>query len=329
MENEGEDKLLNALSNLKNQISSGSVIGPEEEAQIIATGDGIPKPDVLVDITNADLEEVPPEEDEFDGDESLGLETEGEVESEVKGETSTSLVVKGEEPAYMREEFPKNMSDQVKWYLLRNEATPEDLVANGFTAGTVRNAISFLKKEGLWKQVALAKREQQLPEKRSASKVFAKGSPPEAMIDNIQMPEQVGSMPQFEMGMKTGMSLLVTAVRIVQELGAIGLQQAQPLIKMASEMRAGEVAAAKSAASDAAAMATDDMTEKLGPVLNQILQQGTPLVAPPKTRDEAGARVQEKMSRMMDPLIDRLINRAIPGAAGNQELPSGWTTESK
>ncbi len=101
MENEGEDKLLNALSNLKNQISSGSVIGPEEEAQIMATGDGIPKPDVLVDITNADLEEVPPEEDEFNGDESLGLdnelEAEGEVENaaenKVKGETSTSLIV--------------------------------------------------------------------------------------------------------------------------------------------------------------------------------------------------------------------------------------------
>ncbi len=341
------DKLHDSLKGLQSLIDQRAGIIRAEDSnmsdenaelpdELEATPDTGSHPTIeQVDTRYADLEEVPPDPDLFDEDGNFNEEfgdEEGELDDGEPGkESSTAIVPVEEKPPYLGDTLPKNQSDQVKWYLIRGEATPEDLVANGYSHGTVRNAISFLKKEGLYKPPALVKSEKEVSPAKANPRIPVKGSPPEQLIANIEMPVDSNSMPQFEMGMKTGMSLLVTAVRIVQELSAIGVQQSQPLLKMAAEMRAGEAAAAKSAAFEAASIAASDVKDDLLPVLSTLMGQFNQAAAPPppKTKDEATARMQDRLMRAMEPLMDRLINRAIPGAAGAPTVPQDWTVESQ
>lgn len=252
----------------------------------------------------------------------LGIQGEAEEEPEVKEEEEEPDM----RPPYAREDEPTAIIDRIKWWLLRGKSD-ETLVEEGFNPGTVRISRLQLESEGL-----LAKK---VKEKKTSTKltrsgepkpvqVFAKGSPPEAIINSISLPVEVdGSAHIFEQGLKFGMSVLVLATRVMQELSAVGLQQSKPLIDMAKEMRAGESAAYKEASTDAAMKAAQAMSSIVLPAVSSIEETVSKLE---KAGPPGADPVKSMMVRTFEPMIQNMMNQLMPGLfpAGGSS-PSGWT----
>jgi len=268
-------------------------------------------------------------------DEDLPSEEEAVAELEKQGFTNGQKGVdeedEGEEeddvrPAYMREEEPTGTVDRIKWLLLRG--TPdEDIVASGENEGTVRIARNHLVHEGL---LGKKPKKQKPPStKLSAAKeaqpmqVFAKGSPPEAIINSISLPDAInGQAVVFEQGLKFGMSVLVLATRIMQELSAVGLQQSKPLIDIAKEMRAGETAAYKEGATEAAMKAASAMASTVLPAVASIEGAVERLE---KSTKEGPDPMKAMIVRTMEPLINGMMKQLMPGMVSTDQAPQGWT----
>ncbi len=229
--------------------------------------------------------------------------------------------VPGEElPPYMQEEPPEGKVNIIKWSLLHG-ATEEELKADPrHNDRTVDICAQELEKEGLRKRPSKPTKE----EKRllaaptllgKGMQTYAKGSPPEAIIEGMMLPLVDGQTEGFEHGMKFGASIVVLGVRIAQELSAIGVQQAKPLVEMARDMRSGEAAAAKSAATEAAVGAAAMIQQNLTPYLANIGK--TPEANP----------MQGMMVRTMEPIIQRLMGGLVPGMGPQQA--AGWTRKQE
>jgi len=153
--------------------------------------------------------------------------------------------------------------------------------------------------------------------------VFAKGSPPEAIIESISLPIELdGQAEGFEKGMKFGMSQLVLAVRIMQELSAIGLQQVRPLIDMTRSVREGEAAAFKGGAEEGAMKAAQAMGSTILPMMSEM--QTAVINA---TKGSEADPMKAMMVRTMEPMMKNLLGRIVPGM--RDEPPSGWSRRSE
>ena len=220
-----------------------------------------------------------------------------------------------EAPPYLREELPSGKADQVKWYLLRGK-TKGELIEMGFNPGTIRVCISNLKSAGLLKEEPKPSKEKKLPTAIARTEtgrieVFARGSPPEALINALDVPDIDGQLVGFEKGMKFGANLVVLGVRVAQELSTVGIQQAKPIMEMAKNMREGEALAAKSAASEAAIMAAGQVERDVAPYLEAM------------SKSSGGPNpMQAMMVRMFEPVVMNVISKFVPGMA--KPLVEGW-----
>ena len=71
-------------------------------------------------------------------------------------------------------------------------------------------------------------------------------SPLELLVKELQLPEIAdGQAAMFDAGVQYGVKSVLIGVRVAQELSAMGVQQAVPIIKMAQEMRQAEGQAAQ------------------------------------------------------------------------------------
>lgn len=71
-------------------------------------------------------------------------------------------------------------------------------------------------------------------------------SPLEMLVKDLELPALVnGQAEVFDAGVHYGVSSVLMGVRVAQELSAMGVQQASPIIKMAQEMRESEGQAAQ------------------------------------------------------------------------------------
>ena len=207
------------------------------------------------------------------------------------------------------EDKGRSITEQITERLVAG-ATKEELVQEGYNAGSVRVIYSELKKKGL------------VDSDKGASKlqVFARGSPAEAIINSIEVPSG-RELDGFTHGVKFGMSLLVVGVRLAQEMSTIGVQQAKPLVNMAREMRAGEEAAAKSASQDAAAkvggMLMGSLDPRLAALEGRVGEIG---------RVSSGNPMLDMMARIFEPYLKNVL-AGLPGMVGPQALqaPEGWT----
>lgn len=221
-------------------------------------------------------------------------------------------------PEFLREEPPQGKTMFVKWALMHGK-TEEECINEGCNPGTVRVAAQELEKDGYRKRPE----KPQLPARvapGSDLKVFARGSPPEAIVDAIKLPDFVnGELGGFEKGIKFGASMIILGVRVAQELSAIGIQQAKPLIDMSKSMREGEALAAKSAAGEAAMEAAGLVQRDLMPFLANIGK--TPAGVDP---------MRAMMVRVMEPMMTSMMGKVLPGMAVGPEsqLPEGWTKKS-
>lgn len=256
-------------------------------------------------------------------------EQDDEVEEELEGkaeEIDEGLPEDKDMPAFLKEEVPTGKLDQAKYWLLRGK-TSEQLVEEGHNAGTVRTAKSHLVRDGY-----LTKGKQGTTPKTPKSKVlaaaspgrgmqvFAKGSPPEAMIDALQVPGVDGALYGFEHGMKFGMTILVTAVRIMNEMSIIGSQQVQPLLSMAKTMREGEAMAYKTGADEAAYKAADAMGRTVLPMIDNIQNAVANI-----EKGAGGDPVRGMMVRTFEPLFKNIIGKVMPGLGMSDEPPANWS----
>jgi len=221
-----------------------------------------------------------------------------------------------EQPEFLRDEAPdpdKKKSMYVKWALMHGKLE-DTLIAEGANPNTVRIGAQELEKEGYRQRPARDEKYKNNVAVHTQSKgiqIFAKGSPPEALIESLDIP--ISGADGFQSGMKFGASMIVLGVRVAQELSSIGIQQAKPIMDMAREMRSGEAAAAKGAATEAAEMAASEVGAQLLPHLAAI---GKGSEADP---------MKAMMVRTMEPIVTRMMGKMIPGGAPTSADPAGWT----
>lgn len=272
--------------------------GPTKE-QLIATGELDP--------------DEPEEVEGVEGDE-------GEGKKEDQGEpSSTGVTVPGEKDLSIRK--------QIEEGLMAGE-TRDELVARGFNKRSVQTIASELKSK-MRTRTPIGK----APTTSSKGMpIFAHGSPPEAIIDSVDMPNMTdGEGPAFMQGTKFGMSLVVLGVRVAQELSGIGITQAKPILDMAKSMREGEAMAAKDAAGDAAMEAAGLVRDSMLPLLTNISRSGG---------EGGGDPMKNMMVRTMEPIMQKLmggmLGRLAPGTAPLQITEAqekgkveGWSRRSE
>ena len=187
-------------------------------------------------------------------------------------------------------------------------ATREELLTDGYNKSSISTVASEVKKK-LGTRMPVGRK---TSIQTSKTQIFAKGSPPEAIIESIEVPNvSDGQSVPFEQGIKFGMSLLVLATRMMQELSAIGITQTKPLIDMAKSMREGEAVAAKNAAGEAAMEAAGMVQQSLMPMLANLQRPGGGDADP----------VKAMMTRTMEPIISRLMGGLVGGLASRGQTP--------
>jgi hypothetical protein len=228
-------------------------------------------------------------------------------------------------PVYLLEEPPEGKSNQVKWALM-HDMTEADLVEQGFNASTVRICAQELEKDGYRQRPSKGKSDTTAVVKAGKAgqiQTFAKGSPPEALINAIELPLNSPNAKIFESGLKTGAALLVLGVRVAQELSAVGIQQAKPIMDMARSMREGEALAAKNAASEAAQEAAMKVSGVFSPHLASLEDTISDL--------KSGGQdpVQAMMVRTMEPMFQQMMRTFMPGLAQSQLQNPDWKVVSE
>jgi len=250
----------------------------------------------------------------------------GEVvgEEEVEPEPGAEEEVVAEQsqedlPAFMREEEPSGKLDKAKYWLMKGK-TKEQLAEEGHNEGTVRIALNHLVRDGFIKKPPRKIKGEVSTAVTTPAKgmqVFAKGSPPEAIIESISIPLVDGQAVGFEKGMKFGMSTLVLAVRVMQELSSVAQGQVKPLIDLVRSVREGESAAFKTGADEGAMKAAQAMGNTIMPMMSEMQAN----IADATKSSEADP-MKSMMVRTMEPMLSRLINKMMPGM--EKQMPQGW-----
>jgi len=171
---------------------------------------------------------------------------------------------------------------------------------------------------------------------------FAKGSPPEALINSMKLPAFNDPL-SFESGMHFGLSSIVLAIKLVQEMATAGIQQAKPLIEMARDMRGGELAAAKQAADSASEETAHRVVGEFAPYLESLQQA---LAENKKEAAVVGDPMRNMLVSSFKPVLDnvmqQLMHSFMPGmgtpaqnASGTQSsapqisTPVGWKISTR
>ena len=295
----------------------------DEKDDLEETEDAIEKAEDVEPVETAE-EPVEPEEPE---DEQPGVD---EPEVEPEGEPEDDIP---ERPVFLGETEPPGKEDKAKYWILKEPAwTNKEIAENkGLNERTVSIARSHLADDGFiqrerqkpgGKQKALAEGAEPAAAPAKGIQIFAKGSPPEAIIESIRIPMVDGQHQGFEQGMKFGMSQLVLAVRIMQELSAIGLQQVKPLIDMTRSVREGEQAAFKGGADEGAMKAAQAMGATIMPIMSE-LQASIKDAGKGSETDP----MKSMMVRTMEPLMKGMMKKIMPGE--DTGPPAGFTVEEK
>ena len=213
--------------------------------------------------------------------------------------------------------IPSSVSAEIRARLLAG-ATREELESEGYNKNSIRTIASELKKE-TGSRGPIGKGRGVNGEARL--QIYSKGSPPEALVDALDVPIELDG--KFRTGMKFGIMSIITGIRIAQELSQIGVQQAKPLVDMARDMRSGEAAAARSAATEAAGEAATQVQNNLVPFLSQLESRLSGLERLPAT----GNPMQDMMVRMFEPMMNSVMQKIMPGLPQGKGPPKGWTTE--
>ena len=150
-----------------------------------------------------------------------------------------------------------------------------------------------------------------------------KQSPLEQLVQELKLPVMVdGQAEIFDSGVEYGVRSVLVGVRVAQELSAMGVQQAVPIIKMAQEMRESEGQAAKIIAAELAG-ATLEGNRDLKAALQQLGSQIQTSGPNPMASMMAGV-MQPVLGQAMQQMMGSFMGGAMPGAmppASNSQPP--------
>ncbi len=236
-------------------------------------------------------------------------------------------------PVYRQENIPTGKVDQIMWYALRGKTRKElGKPPYNYKGGTIRVAFGRLSElEKDWTE-AQGKQEVGVVEQptkqltaaaQKTPQIFAKGSPPEAIIESIHIPMIDGQSMGFEMGMKFGMSQLVLAVRIMQELSSVAQGQVKPLIDLVRTVREGEAAAFKGGADEGALKAAQAMGATIMPMMSDMQAS-----IKDASRSNEVDPMKAMMMRTMEPLMKSMMGRIMPGEQVDM-TPGDWTRKTE
>jgi len=250
---------------------------------------------------------------------------EWEPEEELDETTSESHVAEPLAEELPAEELPaeepkpEGLTKQIESLLLAG-VPEDDIVAQGYNPNSIRIVAYDLEKTGRRKRPSKA-----LKTVRNGSAAITKPSPPEALVESMQIPNTVP--PSFEQGMKFGMSCIVIGVRLAQEMSSIGVQQAKPLVEMARDMRAGEQAAAKSATIEAAGVAAEHVGQTVVPFMQSMDNRLRELEyeRPARPASDPDNPLRGMMAGMVENLFKTMGNKMMPGMMGESGPASGWS----
>jgi len=228
-----------------------------------------------------------------------------------------------EQPEEEPSEKPLGVTAEIEAALLSG-VSKEELISMGFNKRSVETIASEIKhgKRGPGKQQAPSAPQQI----RSVAVKATKGSP-EAIVKDAAVPAIVGN--DFKTGLEFGMNMIILGVRVAQELSAIGVQQARPLVDMARDMRAGELAAAKAGAQEAGREAAVTVGKEIMPAVMSLDQRLSEMERPASTDP-----VKAMMVKIMEPIIQNTMKAFMPPGMQNVlpdtkpgegvSLPDGW-----
>lgn len=185
------------------------------------------------------------------------------------------------------------------------------LVAEGTPSGSVTSRISKLKKAGKLSLTTSVATASDVPEKQLPVDAIVK-----EMRMNPSMATDAKSIAVFNSGMQFGVNTVIMGVRLAQELSRMGIAQASPIMKMASEMRRYEgqsaIEAGRAASEDAYARAAgyfESMQPREGKV--DIATTTNPM--------------QGMMARVMESMLEKaLLGGQQSQPQGGANLPPGW-----
>jgi len=151
--------------------------------------------------------------------------------------------------------------------------------------------------------------------------VVKKGqSPLEQLVRELELPNLAdGQAEVFDQGVHYGIRSVLVGVRVAQELSAMGVQQATPIIKMAQEMRMSESEAAKTVASELAEATLNANREVIGAIgdLKMTIGSGS---------DNPAQRMLatiQALPQMLSTMQQFMAMMGMPvSMAGNQGAPS-------
>lgn len=196
----------------------------------------------------------------------------------------------------------------------------------GVPDGSIRGAISHLKKKGrLIFQTAVT-------EYGRETKPLAV----EAIIHEMKLPAFAdGGREIFDSGVSYGMKALVAGVRLAQELSQMGIAQASPVIRMATEMRKAEGMSAQEAGQRAA-------EDALAGAIQYMSQQKPDIATVPNPMAGIVARAMEPaLTKAMGSIFGVFSGQPPQGGGQGQggqgqgeqppvgSLPPGWSDNSK
>ena len=154
-------------------------------------------------------------------------------------------------------------------------------------------------------------------------------SPLEVLIQELKLPLIVdGQAEVFDAGVEYGVRSVLVGVRVAQELSAMGVQQAVPIIKMAQEMREAEGQAAKIIAAELAE-ATLEGNRDLKAALVQLGSQIQTSGPNPLASMMAGV-MQPVLGQVMQQVMGSFLGQAAPPSspsAGTRQPASGKPPE--
>ncbi len=142
---------------------------------------------------------------------------------------------------------------------------------------------------------------------------YAPGTKPlavEAIIHEMKLPAVIldGGREIFDAGVTYGMNALVAGVRLAQELSQMGIAQASPIIRMATEMRKAEGMSAREAGQVAAEDALAGAIQFMTPQKADIATVPNPMMG--------------IMARAMEPALMQVFGK-MTGMFGGQPAPVG------
>jgi len=198
------------------------------------------------------------------------------------------------------------------------------LKLEGVPQGSIDGNISRLKKKGeLIFQTAITERGAQQ----------GKPSTVEVIVKDMKLPTIVdGSREVFDAGVNYGMKALIAGVRLAQELSQMGIAQASPVIRMATEMRKAEGVSAQEAGQRAAEDAVAGAVGYMSQVKSEKPEKADIATVPNP--------MQGILARAMEPALVKAMSGMMgmfggqPAQTGEQPpqaspLPSGWEDRSK